>query len=509
MTSLSAVNNTLYDTLTAKLPRMVAKSLVRAPYLPSLPAVALEVLEVARSPDASLQDYASVIEHDPALTARLIGAANSAHHLNAAGPACTGLEATQRLGTDATIATVLSFALLKDLEANETAVPVWQRAIAAAAIASQLAQKLCPDRLGYVFTVALLQDIGVLALQMTFPAQAPALYERRDQSHMQLAQNERHHFGCDHTLVGAWIAARWGLPESLVHAINESHDSVFTDDNVAVCVRLSGPLADAWLSANPARAFSTLLYELSVSNTEHVTILEALFYTMHRQIALLSDLLKLAIPLPLDSVDVLTEAKQLLYQHALALGARLQAQQEALEALESRHGQLLERSRIDPLTRLANRAWLEEQLHEHFARCRLEKRAMTVVFIDLDHFKALNDEHGHGTGDEVLQCFGQALSSLVRATDVAGRYGGEEFLIILPDESAESARQLAQRIMTLLDREPMAQSEFGPLYISVSIGIACLEDGMFASEQELIAAADQSMYHIKRSGRSGVAVYGH
>ncbi|MCP1328189.1 GGDEF domain-containing protein, partial [Halomonas sp. 707D4] len=78
-----------------------------------------------------------------------------------------------------------------------------------------------------------------------------------------------------------------------------------------------------------------------------------------------------------------------------------------------------------------------------------------------------------------------------------------------PDERAESARQLAQRIMTLLDREPMAQSEFGPLYISVSIGIACLEDGMFASEQELIAAADQSMYHIKRSGRSGVAVYGH
>ncbi|WP_447554325.1 diguanylate cyclase [Vreelandella sp. EE22] len=508
MTSLSAVDNTLYKALTNKLPSFLSKSLVNADYLPSLPAVALQVLDVARTPHASLKEYACVIEHDPALTTRLIAVANSAHHVRAPNAAKSSLEATQRLGTDATLATVLSFALFEDDQANEVATPTWQRAIASAAIASQLAQRLCPEHLGYAFTVALLQDIGILALQMAYPDEAKTLYNQRDLSHTQLAKAERHRFGCDHTLIGAWLAAKWGLPESIVSAIDESHDSVFTDDDVALCIRFSGPLADAWLSANPAQSFATLLYELSASNTKHVVTLEALFYTMHRQISLLSDLLKLAVPLPMDSVKVLNDAKQLLFQHTLAISARLEAQQEKFSLLEQKHCALMERSRIDPLTQLANRAWLEEQLRERFMLCHQKERTMSVVFIDLDHFKVLNDRYGHRTGDEVLQCFGKVLSSLISAGDVAGRYGGEEFLIILPNATAQNAKQLSQRILTLLKNEPMAQSSDGPLYISVSIGVACLEDGIFSNEHELIAAADQSMYSIKHSGRNGLSVYG-
>ncbi|WP_447530129.1 sensor domain-containing diguanylate cyclase [Vreelandella sp. TE19] len=508
MKSHSVASDTLYAALSEKLPSFLSKSLLSTASLPSMPTVAMQVLEVARKPDVSLKEYAFVIEHDPALTAQLIAVANTAHIVRAPRPAQTSLEATQRLGTDATLAVVLSFALFKDDQTNEIAIPGWQRAIASAAIASQLARTLCPDYLGQAFTVALLQDIGILALQMAYPEEAATLYTQPDRSHMQLAKEERQRFGCDHTLIGAWLAAKWGLPENIVTAIDESHDSVLAKAPFDICVRFSGPLADAWLSKVPAQSFATLLYELSASDTEHVVLLESLFHRMHQQIHLLSDLLKLAVPLPIDSQAVLSEAKQLLFQHALAISARLEAQQVSFRQLEHQHDALLERSRIDPLTQLANRAWLDEQLQMRFTLCRQKNRALSVVFIDLDHFKRLNDQHGHRAGDNVLQRFGKVLSSLVDASDIAGRYGGEEFLIIMPDETAQNAERLAHRIMALLEKEPMFYSGETPLYISVSIGIACVQDGVFDNVHELIAAADQSMYDIKRAGRSGVAIYG-
>ena len=101
------------------------------------------------------------------------------------------------------------------------------------------------------------------------------------------------------------------------------------------------------------------------------------------------------------------------------------------------------------------------------------------------------------------------LKQSVRQGDHVGRYGGEEFLVILPDEDAEGARRFAERITRRLQERPMARVDQEPLYVSVSIGVACLTDGGFGDERELIDAADQSMYFIKRSGRGGVSVYGH
>ncbi|MGO3667774.1 MAG: GGDEF domain-containing protein [Vreelandella alkaliphila] len=179
-----------------------------------------------------------------------------------------------------------------------------------------------------------------------------------------------------------------------------------------------------------------------------------------------------------------------------------------MDTLQLHNSALEERSRIDPLTQLANRAWLEQQLQERFALCNEQGRTMSVVFIDLDHFKVLNDQYGHQAGDLILERFGKTLASLTRSGDLAGRYGGEEFLIILPDETAQTARQLAERIALHLNEQPMLEIDQEALYITASMGIACLSDGNFSNERELIDAADQSMYFIKRSGRRGISIHG-
>jgi diguanylate cyclase (GGDEF)-like protein len=183
-------------------------------------------------------------------------------------------------------------------------------------------------------------------------------------------------------------------------------------------------------------------------------------------------------------------------------------QQAELASLRQRQDELEERSRTDTLTGLANRAWLEVQMQKRFALCQQQSRIMSVVFIDLDHFKKLNDKYGHQMGDQVLEKFGKTLQALIREGDLAGRWGGEEFLIILPDENAKAAHVFAKRIGERLEKIPMGRDGNVPIHVSVSIGIACLNDGGFGSAGELIDAADKSMYFIKRTGRGGIAVYG-
>ncbi|WP_244317853.1 GGDEF domain-containing protein [Vreelandella titanicae] len=209
-----------------------------------------------------------------------------------------------------------------------------------------------------------------------------------------------------------------------------------------------------------------------------------------------------------DNESLLAEAQQLLFQQTLQLKARFETQQVELASLRQRQDELEERSRTDMLTGLANRSWLEEQMHKRFALCQEQSRIMSVVFIDLDHFKKLNDQYGHQMGDNVLQKFGKTLQSLIREGDLAGRWGGEEFLVILPDEDAQAAQVFAKRIAQRLEKTPMAHNDPHPIYVSVSIGIACLNDGGFGDAGELIDAADKSMYFIKRTGRGGIAVYG-
>lgn len=508
MTSLSAVDEPRYTTLTDELPCFVSQALLKCPSLPTLPAVALKILEIARTPDATLHDYARAVEYDPALTAQLISVANSVYFIRSTQPVETSLEATQRLGLDATLATVLSFSLLRHAQGNDAQIRIWQRAITSAIVASRLAHQLCPAHMGNVFTAALLQDIGILALQAAYPEEVEKLYVNRDIPHPQITHLEGQQFGCDHTLVGAWLAAKWGLPTYLIDAIYQSHDGFVTDQLATLCIRLSGPIADAWLSVEPVSAFATLLRQLTTIEGAPIQTLENLLNHLQEHLALLADTLQLTRPVEIDSHTLLIEAQQLLFQHTLSLSARLDEQQQRLKSLQKHYSALEKRSRLDPLTQLANRAWLEEQLRERFAFCRENNRTMSVVFIDLDHFKALNDRYGHRTGDLVLERFGQTLTSLIRAGDLAGRYGGEEFLIILPDETAQSAKLFSERITQHLQERPMAKAGHEPIYVSVSIGVACLSDGGFGNERELIDAADKSMYFIKRSGRGGIAIYG-
>lgn len=155
-------------------------------------------------------------------------------------------------------------------------------------------------------------------------------------------------------------------------------------------------------------------------------------------------------------------------------------------------------ARLDPLTGLYNRRWLDETLVLEWRRCQAEDLPFSVLLLDIDHFKRINDEHGHQVGDEVLRAFAKDLLGRLRAMDVVGRYGGEEFLIVLPETDLESAQLALDEIRTRAGRERPRLPPF-----TVSIGVAAYpEDG--EEPERLIRVADERLYDAKRLGRNRV-----
>lgn len=509
MQAIKAKDNSGELVLTTELPAFLVADLLKCPNLPTLPAVAIAVLKMARSEHPSVNDYANAIERDPALTMRIITLANSAFFSRTPVNVQACHEATARLGLDATMAAVLSFSLLKNRGVDSHYQHVWVRSIIASLAARHLATHLCPEMTGPVFTAALLQDIGIMALRAAYPSQSHDIYAELTLSHRQLTESEQRLFGCDHSQVGAWLAAKWGAPTPLTQRICDSHGEYDMTSPDKLCIQLSGPIADAWLSKHPAQSLVTVIREFETYHQgAHAIPLRPLLENIQQQLPALADMLQMTVPPLQDNESLLAEAQQLLFRQSLQLNTRFDVQQAELSSLRQRQDELEERSRTDTLTGLANRSWLEEQLQKRFRLCQEESRTMSVVFIDLDHFKKLNDQYGHQMGDNVLTKFGKTLQTLVREGDLAGRWGGEEFLIILPDENAQKAHLFAQRIAQHLEKTPMAHDDQDPIHISVSIGIACLDDGGFGGANELIDAADKSMYFVKRTGRGGIAVYG-
>jgi diguanylate cyclase (GGDEF)-like protein len=158
----------------------------------------------------------------------------------------------------------------------------------------------------------------------------------------------------------------------------------------------------------------------------------------------------------------------------------------------------------DPLTGLRNRRNLFELGRMEFDRSQHMNHPFTCLMLDLDHFKTINDSHGHPIGDLVLQEFAQRSQSCIRDTDIIGRYGGEELVIFLPETDLESAVQVAERLRKSIADTPIRIAE-KELQITVSIGVS-KRDEYTPELQTLIARADQAMYIAKHKGRNQVAI---
>jgi diguanylate cyclase (GGDEF)-like protein len=187
-----------------------------------------------------------------------------------------------------------------------------------------------------------------------------------------------------------------------------------------------------------------------------------------------------------------------LQQQRRKLEETLSILEKSEDEIRLQYEQLQVQARRDPLTGVANRGAYMEAFEAGFAAAQETGRGYALIMADIDFFKKVNDTHGHPMGDEVIKLVAKALGSEVRSSDSVCRYGGEEFLIVLPDAPTEAAVRVAERIRKKIDTP-----DFARIPVTASFGVSSIVFGAESSD-ELIEQADKALYASKEGGRNRV-----
>ncbi|MCK5231165.1 MAG: GGDEF domain-containing protein [Desulfobulbaceae bacterium] len=184
---------------------------------------------------------------------------------------------------------------------------------------------------------------------------------------------------------------------------------------------------------------------------------------------------------------------------------RLIKAEDRLKSQELQVGKLQRKIRSDPLTGVMNRLAMEEDLSDELSRCKRYGRTFGIVMIDIDHFKKINDTHGHTIGDEALKAFAQTLRKCLREVDVIYRYGGEEFLVLLPETEGKNSLITAERLRKMIESQVFKYKNDPSLQLrlTASFGVSVFLKGD-SDYLDIIKRADQALYMAKNNGRNRV-----
>jgi diguanylate cyclase (GGDEF)-like protein len=480
---------------------------------PSPPGVAQHIIELSQDPEIDVTRIADLIGTDPGLAAKILRTANSP--IYAQRRRSQNLrQAVLVLGLNATVTLALSFSIVAGLRNSKKGgmdyPAFWRRTLLAATAARACGELIGLHQTEDLFLAALLQDIGQLALDRSRPGFYDELGD--SPSEAQLLAFEKKNAGEDHAPVGAWMLRNWNLPEHLCHAVELSHQperagSGSESGRFVRCAALAGELAAMFVSSDRASNLSRLVPRaaklLGLRSAQLTEVINAIAHRAPETERLFEINL-------LDGEDaglLMEQAREILALRNLQSLSEIDALKQTTDSLAARTEALEDANRRDGLTGVLNRATLDERLASEFDSARKSGWPLSIAFIDLDHFKRINDTHGHQAGDRVLRSVAQLLMRTVRDSDIVGRYGGEEFVVIFPGLDQEGAHGACER---LLEAIRATTHDLGGCIVTAtaSLGMATQSaQKPFAGAAKLVHAADMAVYAAKHNGRNRVEVF--
>jgi diguanylate cyclase (GGDEF)-like protein len=482
---------------------------------PSPPAVAQQIIALASDADIDLTRVASIVSKDPGLTAKILRVANSP--LYAKRRKSENLrQALVALGLNAATSLALSFSLVGTYNKMQSTgidyARYWRRTILSASAARAFAEIQQSGGVEDVFLAALLQDIGILAIDRVQPEFYRELAPNA--THAELAAYEIGRLTVDHAYVGAWLLEQWKLPENLYKTVAWTHLPPETDVTVpaglgARCIALGSECVDLLLSGSKEPDFSQLAqHTLAWLGVDAAGLTQVL----GKIVGEIPEIERIFDTRLLDAgtaSTILDQARELLMLRSLQAIEQVGELKETTEQLEARAANLQDLQQHDALTGVFNRGHLDVVLDREFRASEAGGWPLSLVFLDLDHFKRVNDTYGHAIGDAVLVSTAQLILAMARDTDCVARYGGEEFVIILPGISASVAERVCQRLVAKLRTTTHAvPGQQVSLIVTASLGLATrCEQTPFRSVAELLEAADRAAYTAKHSGRNQLVRY--
>jgi diguanylate cyclase (GGDEF)-like protein len=503
------------------MPKTPADIVARCQSLPTIPAIALEVLRLSREENIDLKEIAGVIARDVALSGRILSVVNSAYYGLPRKVSTIG-QAVVMLGMASVKTLALGFSLADSLKAkgkSDADLPAfWRHSLHMAVAARTFAACKIPILREEAFTAGLLADVGAIAMRETFKDQYADLSIAPGRCHADVVPTEQQRFGVDHQQLSFAMAEAWHLPELLALPIGSHHDSVVPEGGDTMVAGLTHVLQVANLCADVfcsnAQGEQVQVFEAAVSDRLGLDseTCRSLIVNLHADIQEVAKVLDIQIPESLSYAQIVQQANQELTRLNLQAHQRMhEAEQsrrevsERLEVLEESNRQLTQKANTDPLTGVYNRRFMEGFVEREIARAARFRRPLSVLFIDVDHFKQINDTHGHLVGDAILKQLAKLFGAATRDVDCLCRYGGEEFMLTLLETELWGASQLAEKIRRLVAAWKFKVDGQETIYhITVSIGVASMNPSRPVDKDLLIQMADESAYAAKRDGRNCV-----
>jgi diguanylate cyclase (GGDEF)-like protein len=471
--------------------------------LPTLPGVAIKILETVQDQKSGLRELAEILSTDPPLSAEVLRLINSSYYgLNTR--IISVQHAVKLLGATTVKNLALSFSVVKSFQTDDSDefdyTQFWKDSLFSAVAMKSMAKNVSRQKADDAFVLGLLHNIGILTLNQCMPDQYSLVLAEKRKKQSTYHEAEQQVLGFTHMDIGSLLVKKWGLPDTFYTPMRHHHFPAKLKGASPEIVQMTRLLHLTSLLLDfvnrPDKAYQLGLiehYAKECGYEEHFQ-LEPLLEEVGDLTEAVFPVFEIKIDSETRYIEMIeTARKELILLSADFLG-RLIEQNKRIELLN-------ERATHDGLTKLINYQRFQEVLDEEMYRSKRYKFPITLLMMDLDHFKKINDTMGHLAGDYVLRATAELLKKSLRKSDVAARYGGEEFAVLLPETPQEGAFILAERL-----REKLASSRFNygehAIYVTMSIGIAAYSPKTDSTNADLIKKADTALYRAKEEGRN-------
>ena len=486
--------------------------------LPSLPAIALRIIEAVKTDEASLSEMAKIVSSDPALAARVLKISNSSFY-SLPQKVDSIQKALTILGTEALKNIALSFVIVKMMQSDNgegfNYEVFWKRAVTSA-VAADLISNAIKQKSDDIFITALLQDIGIVVLYLCMSDEYLRVFDEKRVSAAPVVEAEKKIFGFDHPEVSTRVLEKWGLPENIFMPIQYHHKSKNIPENVENKARilwLADRMSSVYHGARCAEKMKDINRTLGrVYGFGEEDINQLIDEVAGKSVEILSYFeidagnMKPYSQLLLEANEELGKLNVSYEQLILELKRSKETAERLAMELQTANEKLRDLATKDGLTGLFNHRYFQEALDTEISRAIRYQNPLSLVLLDIDHFKKVNDTYGHPAGDTVLKVISAIIQKTVRESDLVARYGGEEFAAVLPETDLKGAAILAERLRRAVEAIDIPANE-QVIKVTISLGVttynlAAGSDGKAA----LIAAADKGLYHSKESGRNKLSI---
>jgi len=483
--------------------------------LPSPKAIAIRILEAIKKED-SFAELADIIATDPALTARILKIANSSYYGLSDGVTSPS-QAISIVGTKALKNIALSFVIFETMQVKQQGSfdlnLFWRRALTSAVAAETLAKRIHLQA-DDIFVTALLQDFGVMILFLSCGPAYTEIFDAKRISGCNLHEEENRQLGFSHAEVGYNILKKWNLPESICTPLLTHHSPSFQQSiGPTEIINLADKIAAIYHGKQSnRRSIETkeiLSEHFGLNSDESAKFIDTIGEKALAVIDSFSippgDMKPFSLIIQ-EANDELARLNYTYEQLVLELTqAKRNAEQLAIE-LKKANDSLRDLALRDGLTGLYNHRYFQDALTCELEGAKRYGHQLSLMLIDIDFFKNINDKYGHPVGDQVLREISIMLTKLTRNCDIVARYGGEEFAIILPETGVTGAKVMAQRLRRGIEHHHISHED-SHIPLTISIGVASTEtSGPNTSRTTLVNHCDNALYAAKRNGRNMVVI---